>query len=247
MVGNATWAGAELQSLLKEAQPGRDAREVYFWGADRGVEKIRNADFEENFARSLPFDVASTANAILAYEMNGRPLPVIHGFPVRLVVPGYYGVCNVKWIERIEFAADRLMMRFMARDYVTIMGREVNGRTEWIETSVTKMRPKSVIAKVTRLGPQFKVFGAAWTDGTPVQSVDVQVDGGAWRPATLDRRNDPFAWTFWSYETAGLVVGEHTLASRATDQRGRTQPDNLDMKKTNWENNELFFRKIVVS
>lgn len=247
MVGNATWAGVELKTLLEEAQPAADAREVYFWGADRGMEKIRGADYEQNFARSLPVDVAGTANAILAYEMNGRPLPVIHGFPVRLVVPGYYGICNVKWLDRIEFAADRLMMRFMARDYVTIMGREVNGRTEWIETSVTKMRVKSVTARVTRSGSQCKVFGAAWSDGTPLQGVDVQVDGGAWRPATLDRHNNPFAWTFWSYETADLSPGEHTVVSRATDQLGRTQPDNLDRKKTNWENHELFFRKFVVS
>ena len=247
MVGNATWAGVELKTLLEEARPATDAREVYFWGTDRGTERIRNAEYEQNFARSLPVGVASTADAILAYEMNGRPLPVIHGFPLRLVVPGYYGICNVKWLDRIEFAADRLMMRFMARDYVTIMGREVNGRTEWIETSVTKMRVKSVTARVTRSGSQFKVFGAAWSDGTPLKGVDVRVDGSEWQPATLDHQNNTFAWTFWSYETTGLSTGEHTVVSRATDQLGRTQPDNLDMKKTNWENNELFFRKFIVS
>jgi len=247
MVGNATWRGVELKTVLQEAEPNLSAREVYFWGADRGTEQIRNAEYEQNFARSLPINEAMAANAILAYEMNGKELPVIHGYPLRLVVPGYYGVCNVKWLDRIEFAADRLMMRFMARDYVTIMGREVNGRTQWIETSVTKMRIKSVPVRVSRSGARFKVFGAAWSDGTPLRGVDVRMDGGEWRPATLDRQNNTFAWTFWSFEQAGLNPGEHTVVSRATDQLGRTQPDNLDMKKSNWENNELFVRKFVVS
>ena len=247
MVGNATWAGAELRSLVETARPTAAAREVYFWGADRGKEKIRDGEYEQNFARALPLSEALGANAVLAYEVNGQPLPVAHGSPVRLLVPGYYGVCNVKFLERIELAADRLMTRFMARDYVTIMGREVNGRTEWIETSVTKMRVKSVTARVTRAGSRFKVFGAAWSDGTALKGVEVQVDGGAWQPATLERQNNPFAWTFWSYDMPALGAGEHTVVSRATDQRGRTQPDDLNMKKTIWENNELFPRKMLVS
>ena len=89
MVGNATWAGAELRSLLEEAKQTSRARETYFWGADTGKESIRNAEYEQNFARSLPLDEALGANAILAYEVNGQPLPVAHGFPVRLIVPGY--------------------------------------------------------------------------------------------------------------------------------------------------------------
>lgn len=247
MVGNATWAGAELRSLIEEAKPTTDVREMYFWGADTGKESIRNNEYEQNFARSLPLDEALRANAILAYEVNGDPLPMAHGFPVRLVVPGYYGVCNVKFLERIELAIERLMTRFMARDYVTLIGRDVNGRTEWIEKSVTKMRVKSVIARVTRRGSQFKVFGAAWTDGTPLKGIEVQIDGGTWQPAKIDRQDNPNAWAFWSYETAALAAGEHTLISRATDQKGRTQPDNLQTKKTAWENNELFVRKVMVS
>lgn len=246
MVGNATWAGAELRPLLEEAKRGTDAREVYFWGADTGKERIRNADYEQNFARSLALDEALNANAILAYEVNGQPLPIVHGFPVRLVLPGYYGVCNVKFLDRIEFAAERLMGRFMARDYVTIMGREISGRTEWFERSVTKLRVKSGIARVTRRGDRFRVFGVAWTDGTPLKSIEVRVDDGSWQRAKIDRQDNPNAWAFWSHETTGLAPGEHTIVSRATDQKGRTQPDNLDLKKTIWENNELFHRKVMV-
>ena len=247
MVGNATWAGADLRALIREAKPASGARETYFWGADVGKETIRNAEYEQNFARSLPLDQASSVGAILAYEMNGQPLPVAHGFPVRVIVPGFYGVCNVKFLDRIELAKERLMTRFMARDYVTLSSREVNGRTEWVERSVTSMRVKSAVARVTRRGERLKVFGVAWTDGTPLKSVDVRVDEGMWQRATIDRQDNPHAWAFWSLETTVPSAGEHTIVSKATDRQGVTQPDNLAAKKTIWENNELFVRKVMVS
>ena len=172
---------------------------------------------------------------------------VVHGFPVRLIVPGWYGVCQVKWLTEIELSADRLMTRFMAKDYVTLMGREVEGRTEWVETSVTRQRPKSAIARVTRSGSRFTIFGAAWSDGTPLDRVEVRVGDGAWSTAELDRPSDPHSWTFFTLEIPELPAGEHTLVSRATDTAGRTQPEHLDTKRTRWENNELFHRTIGVA
>lgn len=247
MVGNATWAGAALIPLLAEVRPTADSREVYFWGADTGTEEIRGQEYEQNFARSMSLEHVNETGPILAYEMNGEPLLATHGFPVRLIVPGWYGIAQVKWLERIELGVDRLMTRFMAKDYVTLMGREENGRTEWLETSVTHQRVKSVIARVTRAEDQFTIFGAAWSDGTPLDRVEVRVDDGAWRAATMDRPDDPHTWTFFTFETEGLTPGEHTLVSRATDVNGRTQPVDLSMKRTRWENNELFERTIQVS
>ncbi len=247
MVGNATWAGAALIPLLAEVRPTADSREVYFWGADTGTEEIRGQEYEQNFARSMSLEHVNETGPILAYEMNGEPLPAAHGFPVRLIVPGWYGIAQVKWLERIELGVDRLMTRFMAKDYVTLMGREENGRTEWLETSVAHQRVKSVIARVTRAEDQFTIFGAAWSDGTPLDRVEVRVDDGAWRAATMDRPDDPHTWTFFTFETEGLTPGEHTLVSRATDVDGRTQPVDLSMKLTRWENNELFERTIQVS
>ena len=150
-------------------------------------------------------------------------------------------------VERIELGVDRLMTRFMARDYVTVMGREENGRTEWVETSVTHQRVKSVVARVTRSGDRFTIFGVAWSDGTPLDRVEVRVDDGDWRTATMERPDDPHTWTFFTLETQGLAPGEHTVVSRATDEEGRTQPIDLSMKRTRWENNELFQRTIQVS
>lgn len=247
MVGNARWTGTPLLPLLAEARPTTDSREAHFWAADTGVEEIRGGEYEQNFARSMSLDQVSERGPMLVYEMNGQPLSVVHGFPVRLIVPGWYGVCQVKWLQRVELSADRLMTRFMAKDYVTLMGRDVNGKTQWVETSVTRLRVKSVIARVTRSGDDFTIFGAAWSDGTPLDRVEVKVDDGDWRAATLERPDDPHTWTFFSLETAGLAPGEHTVVSRATDAEGRTQPVDLSMKRTRWENNELFTRTIQVS
>ncbi len=247
MVGNATWTGAELRPLLEEAGVLSDTREVHFWAADTGTEEIRGNEYEQNFARSMSLEAIAERNPILAYEMNGSPLTVVHGYPVRLIVPGWYGVCQVKWLENIDLSHDRLMTRFMAKDYVTLMGRQVNGRTEWVETSVTRLRPKSAIARVTRQGRRITVFGVAWSDGTPLDRVEVQVDGGGWERAELERPGDPYTWTFFSHEIPAPSAGEHTLVSRATDTEGRTQPENLDTKMTRWENNELFYRTIMVS
>ena len=247
MVGNATWTGTELLPLLEELGPADDAKEVHFWAADTGTEEIRGNEYEQNFARSMSMDQIRETNPLLVYEMNGEALKVVHGFPVRLIVPGWYGISQVKWLNKIELSADRLMTRFMAKDYVTLMGREVDGRTEWIETSVTRQRPKSAIARVTRSGSRFTIFGVAWSDGTPLDRVEVRVDDGAWSTAELDRPSDPHSWTFFTLEMPELPAGEHTLVSRATDTVGRTQPEHLDMKRTRWENNELFHRTIEVA
>ncbi|MGH9390821.1 MAG: molybdopterin-dependent oxidoreductase, partial [Vicinamibacteria bacterium] len=150
MVGNATFTCTPLSDLLKKAGPSDDVIEVVFWAADKGKEKIRDSEYEQNFGRALSLEDAMESGALLAYEMNGRPLDPAHGHPLRLVVPGWYGIANVKWLERIELNERRLMNRFMGRDYVTVIGREVDGKTQWFERSVTRQRVKSAIARVTR-------------------------------------------------------------------------------------------------
>jgi DMSO/TMAO reductase YedYZ molybdopterin-dependent catalytic subunit len=249
LISAATWTGTPLKALLEDARPSRDVLEAIFWGTDEGEETIRNAKYQMNFARSMSIEDAQSAGAILAYEVEGQPLPAVHGFPVRLIVPGWYGVSNVKWLKRIELSPRRFMGRFMGRDYVTIMERKVGDRTEYTETSVTRMLVKSVIMRVTKpasgSGP-LTVVGAAWGDGTPLQRVDVQVDGGAWLPAKLEPGRNQYAWTFWSLDIPALAAGSHRVASRATDRLGRTQPQELGAKKSNWENNAIWTRTIKV-
>lgn len=249
MISTVTWTGCSLKALLEEARPSRDVLEAIFWGADQGMETIRGAMYQMNFARSMSLQDAMDSDAILAYEADGLPLPRVHGFPLRLVVPGWYGVSNVKWLERIELSPRRFMGRFMGRDYVTIMGRQVGDKIEYTETSVTRMLVKSVIARVTRPAGgsgKFQVFGAAFGDGTPIQRVEVQIDGGAWQPAQLEAQRNPYAWAFWTLDFDPLAPGSHTIAARATDRAGRTQPPELSLKKSNWENNAIWVRKIKV-
>jgi DMSO/TMAO reductase YedYZ molybdopterin-dependent catalytic subunit len=252
-MGNATYVGTPLRSILQEAQPRDGTLEWIFWGADEGEETIRNNKYTMHFARSLSerdiFAQQPPREPILAHTINGGPLPVAHGFPVRLIVPGWFGVANVKWLSRIEASTDRFMGRFMGRDYVTIMGRQEGDKVEYTETSVTRMKVKSVVARVTRskTGGRTRVFGVAYSDGTPLKNVDVQVDDGAWQTARLEPQPNPFAWTFWTLETSPLPAGKHTVVSRATDSAGREQPANLDLKKTYWEDNAQFKRTVLVS
>ncbi|MEQ1574513.1 MAG: molybdopterin-dependent oxidoreductase [Vicinamibacterales bacterium] len=250
MLSTVTWTGCSLTSVLEEARPGKDVLEAIFWGSDQGEETIRGRKYQMHFARSMSLPDALGADAILAYEADGQPLPIVHGFPVRLVVPGWYGVSNVKWLERIELSPRRYMGRFMGRDYVTIAGRQVGDTIEYTETSVTRILVKSLVARVSRpaagLAGSLTASGIAYGDGTPIQRVDVQVDGGAWKPARLDSQPNPFAWTFWTADIGPLAPGPHTVASRAFDRTGRTQPADLSMKQSNWENNAIWTRKIRV-
>jgi DMSO/TMAO reductase YedYZ molybdopterin-dependent catalytic subunit len=247
MIGNARWSGTSLRALIDEAKPQSDAIELVMWGADEGEEAIRNEKYRQNFARSMTLADLARSEAIVAWEMNGEPLTADHGYPVRIVVPGWYGVQNVKWLTGLELSNERFMGRFQARDYVTIMGRQRGDKVEWIETSVTKIRTKSAIARVTkRPNGGLSVFGIAITDGTPLKTVEVQLDEGPWVAAKLEAPQNPYAWTWFRAELPAPSAGAHTVASKATDSLGRTQPPDLNMKKTNWENNAIWRRAIQI-
>src|SRR5438132_4377261 len=127
-------------------------------------------------------------DVILAWEMNGKPLAAGHGFPLRLVVPGWYGIAWVKWLTRIELRDRRLMNKFMARDYVTIRGEEQpDGSVAWKESSVGPMNVKSFVAKVVkRKTGAITITGAAWSGLTPLKAVEVKIDNGDWLGATID-------------------------------------------------------------
>ena len=251
-VGNARWTGTPLGPLLRECGLRKEGIEVVFFGADEKSEKIKDNDYLQNFARSLSTIDAMQDKIILAYEMNGKPLAPSHGFPLRLIVPGWYGVAWVKWLKRIEVQDRRFMGRFMARDYVTIRGEEGRNRTVWRETSVTRMNVKSIVARVVRkANGTLLVSGAAWTDGTPLRSVELKIDNGPWIGTQLNRKQQAkYGWTFWSYNWKKPEAGEHTLVSRATDENGTIQPaaddPRIKLKKTYYEANQQYPRKIRV-
>jgi DMSO/TMAO reductase YedYZ molybdopterin-dependent catalytic subunit len=248
-IGTATWAGTPLGPLLLEAGLRPEATEVVFWGTDAGDVEIRDMTLHQNFARSMFLAEAADPRNLLVYEMNGEPLPEKNGFPLRLIAPGWYGIANVKWLKRIALTDRRLENQFMARDYVTIRETERNGETVWEETSVGPARLKSAPGRVTKAGASYRITGAAW--GAPISQVEVKIDDGPWRPASLDTSEQAeFAWTIWSYEWPNPSPGEHTITSRATDTDGDVQPATDDPliagKKTYWESNGQITRRVMI-
>lgn len=253
LTGNARWAGTSLNALLKDAGLKATAREVVFFGVDKSSEDISHggvplAPYEQHFARSLAVEDASKPEVMITWEMNGAPLPAKNGAPVRLLVPGWYGICNVKWMDRIHVQDSRFMGRFMARDYVQLMQTKVGDEVFWDETSVSRIRLKTMVARLTRNGSRYTATGYVLNDGTPLRSVEVRVDGGPWQPVTMDRGNTQYSWKLFTYEWAGVTPGDHTIVSRATDVNGTVQPEEAELqsKKTRWENNAQFTRKFKV-
>jgi hypothetical protein len=142
----------------------------------------------------------------------------------------------------------RHMGRFMGRDYVTLKSEDVSGETLWMESWVSRIRLKSAVARLTRTGNTFKAVGFALTDGTPLKAIEVRVDGGAWKPATLWKDNTQYSWKLFTYEWTGAEPGEHTVVSRAIDARGDVQPEqDHPTKRSQWENNGQFVRKFTVA
>lgn len=253
LVSNGLWGGTNLKRLLEDAGVNDRGKEVVFFGADRGEETITSRGnswtVEQQFARSLSLEDVLGDDVMLAYELNGEPLTLHQGAPLRLIVPGWYGVAQVKWLEQIHVQESRFMGKFMAREYVTLRREEVGGDVKYTETSVTRMRLKSVISRVMRAGGRHLVHGFALTDGTPLDRVEVRIDDGPWRPATLDERNTRYSWKLFTHAWDGARPGEHTLVCRAIDASGAVQPEpaDLDDKMTTWENNAQFPRRVLVS
>jgi DMSO/TMAO reductase YedYZ molybdopterin-dependent catalytic subunit len=252
--GNGRWTGVPLRALLDQAGVKSEAREFVFFGADRGEEEVefraQKYKVEQQFGRSLPRDKAMSPEPLLAYAMNGEPLTKHQGAPLRLIMPGWYGVANVKWLSEIHVQEDQYLGKFQARWYRTLRGEMINGEMKWTERAVTHMQLKSFIARVTHDGGRHTVLGVVLNDGTPIKSVEVRVDDGPWQPASLNpATSGKYSWKLFTYAWNGATPGEHTLVSRVTDVTGRVQPtaEELDVKKTFLEDNSQFPRKVKIA
>ncbi len=248
LIGNANWRGVSLRAMLEEAGIRDGAKEVVFFGADKATEEIRDREVEKAFARGMSIEDAMRPENLLAYEMNGEPLPLFHGKPLRLIVPGWYGVANVKWLTQIHVQDTRYMGRFMGRDYVTLKRVIVGGEERWVENSVTAIQLKSAIVRVTEMGGEYRVLGFVLNDGTPLRSVEVSVDGGPWQPADLSEENTQYSWKLFTFNWDNPAPGDHTIVSRVIDSNGNVQPtmEEFPEKATRWENNAQFPRSLTI-
>jgi len=260
-VYNSRWGGTRLAPILKECGIKPGATEVVFFGHDHQAETLRKGTPKEltvevPFGRSMTVEDVLRLDPLLAYERNGEEFALRNGAPLRLIVPGWYGIANVKWLRRIEVRDRRYMGRFMARDYVTVRGEKQGDEVVFVESSVTRMNLKSIIARVTRQPTKdgkvpLKAYGAVWGDGTPFKKVEVQLDDGEWQTAKLDEKPfEKFSWRFFSIDLGDVAPGKHTIVSRAIDENGRIQPtakdDEIALKKTYWEAYQQWPRTIEV-
>jgi sulfane dehydrogenase subunit SoxC len=219
-VGNAEWTGTPLKPLLDEVGVPEGTTEILFTGLDRGVE----GGVEQAYERSLSLADATDADAMLAYELNGAPLPPQHGFPLRLLVPGWYGMTSVKWLTRIAFLDEPHAGYQNATAYRMRQSEEEPG------TPVTRIEPRALIAPpgvpdfMTRKrfaeAGSIRLEGRAWSGHAPIARVEVDT-GRGWDEAQLGEER---GWRAWSYDWHA-TPGEHVLACRAFDASGRGQPD----------------------
>jgi DMSO/TMAO reductase YedYZ molybdopterin-dependent catalytic subunit len=227
-VGHAEWTGIPLKLVLERSGLEADAVEVLFEGADAGTEPDHPEPMP--FARSLPLAKALHPDTLLVSRMNGEVLEPAHGYPLRLFVPGWYGVASVKWLRRIEVVNKPFRGYFQSVKY-TVQRRTERG----LESEVVgPMMPKAEIIR-PRAGDVLGVggnrfFGVAWAGEDSVRRVEISTDHGAtWSDATLMGPQAPYSWTLWEYVWEAESPGEHTVLVRATSSRGRVQPADHDV------------------
>ena len=221
-IGTAEWTGTSLWPLLERAGLRADAVEVLFTGADRGVQ----SEVEHDYQRSLTLAEARRPEVMLVHGMNGRPLEPQHGFPLRLIVPGWYGMASVKWLTSIEAVTEPFT------GYQQTPAYHYASDSEDLGEPVERIRPRALMIPPGM--PDFfsrhrfverglvEIEGRAWSGGGEIDRVEVAVDG-TWSEATLRRSVGPFAWRSWTFAW-DAEPGEHVLACRATDAAGESQP-----------------------
>ena len=241
-VGTAEWTGVLLSVLLNRAVVRSSAREVVLEGADHGMlDDPKSPPGGLRFSRSVSLEKARR-DVLLAYRMNGNDLPPEHGFPVRAIVPGWYAMASIKWLQRIIVTDQPFAGYYQTLDY-----SYWKRRGDVAELSpVTELQIKAEIAKPAQsdkvpANSTVRIRGAAWASGSEIVRVEVSSDGGStWKEATLLGESKPNAWRFWEFNwKTPTAPGKQTLVARATDSFGQTQPAHRDPDRGTYMINHL--------
>lgn len=223
-IGSAEWTGTPLKGVLAEAGVSQQAAEILFTGLDQGVQ----GEEVQYYQRSLSIDEATADDVLLVYEMNGEPLQPQHGYPLRLIVPGWYGMTHVKWLDRIEAIDHHFDGYQMGKTYRFCEGADDPGKP------VDRIRVRSLMVppgipdfmtrgRLVQAGP-VPITGQAWAGGLGITRVELSDDGGqTWSDAILGAPAGRYAWREWSY-TWDARPGRYNLCVRATDIDGNVQP-----------------------
>ena len=239
-VGTAEWTGASLRQVLDEAGVLDGAAEVVFTGLDRGVQ----GGVMQQYERSLSLTDAMRDEVLLVWAVNGRPLPPQHGFPLRLLVPGWYGMTSVKWLRSVTVVDGSFEGYQQARAYHY---RVVEGDAG---EPVRRMLPRALMvppgvpdfmSRVRFVEPSaVRVEGRAWSGRGAITKVELSTDGAAtWSEAELDEPVSPYAWRGWSWEWDARRPGDYELCVRATDAAGNVQPDGQSWNYEGVQNNAV--------
>ena len=246
-VGTAEWTGTSLAAILDEAGVEADAAEAVFAGLDRGVQ----GGIDQFYERSLTLAEAGRPEVLLAYAINGRPLPPQHGFPLRLIVPGWYGMTSVKWLRSITVVDEAFQGYQQATAY------HYRTSTDGPGEPVTRILPRALMVppgmpdfmtrtRLVRPSMQ-RIEGRAWSGRAPVARVEFSADGGStWAAATLEEPPSQFAWHRWTCTWNATRPGEYELCARATDTGGNTQPVEQDWNLEGVQNNGMQRVRVVV-
>ncbi len=241
-VSTAEWTGVPLVEVLDRSGVKSGAGEVVFRGADAGL--VDRGTETISFERSLKLDDARHSEALLAYAMNGEPLPIQHGRPLRVIVPGWYGVASVKWLTELEVIEGPFSGYFQTDKYFYEWGREGQA----VREPVTLQRVRALI---TEPGPDEEVEhgdlairGVAWSGVAPIARVEVSVGGGPWQETRLVGERNRHSWQWWELITRVDRPGRATLRARATDLAGRTQPEQPEWNRLGYGANAI--QEVVV-
>lgn len=219
-VSTAVWSGLPLADLLKQSGVQDGAMAVNFYGADSG--EGEGVPAGTHYVRSIPMEKAMDPSTLLAYEMNGAPLPPEHGFPLRALVSGWYGMDSVKWLTRVEVSREPYKGYFQKERYVAV---KANGERQ----TITRMRVNSKFLRPSNdeeiRAKSYRIEGLAWAGERKIAKVEVRFDGnGAWQPAVLSESPGAMVWTPWSFAWSIPRAGKYVLEVRATDDGGNAQP-----------------------
>jgi DMSO/TMAO reductase YedYZ molybdopterin-dependent catalytic subunit len=246
-VGTGAWTGTSLGAVLERAEPREGAVEVVFTGADRGLED----DVPQQYERSLSLQDAMGEDVLLSYELNGEPLPPQHGFPLRLTVPGWYGMTHVKWLREMTVVTEPFQGYQQVRGYRYRQGPDEPG------TPVSRIQPRSLMVppgipeffsrrRHVPAGP-CRIEGRAWSGWAPIDRVQVSDDRGTtWGDADLDEPVGRWAWRGWSFTWNPPGLGEYELWSRARDAAGNEQPLEPPWNLGGYGNNAVHRVPVVV-
>ena len=236
-VSTAEWTGVPLVEVLDRVGIQPATRDIVLRGADGGI--VDGSTASIRFERSLSLDEARGSDALLAYAMNGEPLPVQHGYPLRVIVPGWYAVTSVKWLTDIEVIGAPFEGYFQAERYIYEWERD--GTT--IREPVRLQQVRSVITEPAAdddlAAGDLVVRGVAWSGAAPIARVDVSIGDGPWQPAQLVGERNRHSWQWWELLTRLDEPGPTTLRARATDLAGRTQPEQPEWNRLGYGGNAI--------